>query len=177
MGKRLALSLALLAAFAVPRSAPAQLLAGGVGPAFPVGDFQQQFDPGTGLMLSGRLSLSIFPLIQLQLEATTVQGWELSSGLGDPADYTITTGGANLAVHFVRVASVRPYALGGLLIARQNEAVDDDGAWNWGYQIGAGLDLKVGPLKPFAEVRWVSVAAPGSTRHTYVPLLFGIKIL
>jgi hypothetical protein len=173
MLKRFALALVLAAGLTVPRSAPGQLVAGGAGPVFPIGDFNQQFDPGTGFMLSGRLNLGLFPLIQLQLEATTVQGWEL----GDPTDYVITTGGVNLAVHFVRVASVRPYALGGLLIARQNEAVDDDGAWSWGYQIGGGLDLKVGPLKPFAEVRLVSVDAPGSIRHTYVPLLFGIKLL
>jgi hypothetical protein len=170
------LSTAVLAAAAPVR---AQLLTGGVAPAFPIGDFKDLLDPGTGFLLSARLNLPLFPLVQLQAELTRVQGFELAGGDEGPVDLGLTTGGANLALHFIRVALVRPYVLAGVLGARESrtDALTDDSSWRFGYQSGVGLDFSLGPLTPFAELRWVSLDGPGAVRYTYVPVVIGLKIL
>ena len=173
--------LAVLMGTLVAASKPvaAQLLSAGVGPAFPTGNFKDLSDPGTGVLLSGRLNLGILPLVQLQIELSTVRGWDTASIEGDET-IRVTSGGANLALHFVRLASIRPYVLAGLIGSVQSlegglgESEDD---FHFGYQTGAGLDFRLGPLTPFVELRWVSLDGPDDQRYTYVPLLIGIKIL
>lgn len=176
--RKLALCAALMA---LPPVAHAQLVSGAVGPTFPTGRFNELSQAGTGMLLSGRLNLSVLPLLQLQFELTTVRGWQFGETTTEgPRDLGITTGGANLALHFVRVATIRPYALAGLVGSNQSRTgggLGDDDSFRFGYQTGLGLDFKLGPLTPFAEVRWVSLDMEGDDRLTYVPVLFGIKIL
>ena len=176
--RKLALCAAVLA---LPSLAHAQLVSGAVGPTFPTGRFNELTQPGTGMLLSGRLNLNVLPLLQLQLELTTVRGWQFGETSPEgPRDLGLTTGGANLALHFVRVATVRPYALAGLIGSNQSRTgggLGDGDSFRLGYQTGLGLDVKLGAFTPFAEVRWVSLDMEGDDRLTYVPVLFGIKIL
>jgi opacity protein-like surface antigen len=165
--------------FAAPSTLRAQLVTGGIGPVYPTGNFHDITNPGTGWMLSGRVNLSLLPLVQLQLELSTVQGWESASVEGNES-LRLTSGGANLALHFVRVATLRPYVLAGVFGSNQkfsSPTLPDDNSFRFGYQTGVGLDMKLGPITPFAEVRWVSLDAPGDIRFTYVPVLLGIKLL
>lgn len=178
---RLIVPSALIAALiGTPALAGAQLVSGGVGPVFPTGEFKSESDPGTGLILSGRVNLSILPLLQLQVELTSIRGWQFGVGDEGPADLGVTTGGANLALHFIRVAVVRPYVLAGLVGSTQSvtlEGVTDEDDFRFGYQTGAGLDFRIGPVTPFVELRWVSLDGPGDIRLSYVPLVLGIKLL
>lgn len=178
---RLARSALLWAALiAAPAPSYAQLLAAGAGPVWPTGDFDDQYNPGQGLLLSGRVNLGVFPFLQLQFELATLQGLELASGTATPSDLSLTTLGANLALHFIRVGTFRPYALAGVFGSQQSvsgAATEEDDEYRVGYQAGLGLDIKLGPLTPFAEFRWASVDAPGDIRYTYSPLLLGLKIL
>jgi hypothetical protein len=164
----------LLLSVAAVSPAAAQLASGGFGAAFRAGDFKSAYDLGTGFALSGRLHLPLAPFLQWQPELGYAR-WS-----GDGAELTMLRPGANLALHGIRLGSSRPYLLAGVFFARERltgTAVDDDTAWRFGTQVGAGADFRAGPVSPFAELRWVSPDAPGSLRYTHVLVLIGLKVL
>ena len=51
-----------------------------------------------------------------------------------------------------------------------------DGGVHFGYQIGGGIDFKLGPLRPFVEYRWIELDGPGDVNVKYYPLIFGVGI-
>ncbi len=164
----------LLFALGAASPAAAQLASGGFGAAFRTGDFKSEFDLGTGFALSARLHLPLAPFLQWQPELGYVR-WS-----GDGAELTMLRPGVNLALHGLRLGAARPYLLAGVFFARQRlagAAVDDDTAWRFGTQIGAGADFRAGPVSPFTELRWVNPDAPGNIRYTHVLLLIGLKVL
>jgi len=166
----LAVQLLLLAT-----SARAQLITAGAGPAYPKGDFKSELGVGNALFLSGRVNLSLL-VFSLQLElAHTDWDWEES---GAPNSLEVWQPGVNLAFHFIRVGPVRPYVLAGVLGSNQKlvTPTSDDSGVHFGYQAGAGVDFKLGPLKPFVEFRWVQLDGPGGLTVKYSPLLFGVGI-
>jgi opacity protein-like surface antigen len=77
-----------------------------------------------------------------------------------------------------RVGPVRPYILAGVIGSNldiQTASVDDSGV-HFGYQVGGGIDFKLGPLRPFVEYRWIELDGPGDVNVKYYPLIFGIGI-
>ena len=73
---------------------------------------------------------------------------------------------------------MRPYILAGVIGSNQDfqTATLDDSGVHFGYQAGAGIDFKLGPLRPFVEYRWVNLDGPGDISLKYSPLIFGIGI-
>lgn len=155
--------------------ARAQLITAGLGPAYPNGDFKSELGLGNALFVSGRVNLSLL-VFSLQFElAHTDWDWDES---GTTNSLEVWQPGVNLAFRFIRVGPVRPYVLAGVLGSNQKltTATSDDSGVYFGYQAGAGLDFKLGPLKPFVEFRWVQLDGPGDLTVKYTPLLFGIGI-
>lgn len=163
----------LLGLFASP--ARAQLVSVGAGPAFPAGEFDSQLNPGTGFYYSGRANLSLL-FLTLQFELAHVQwnwddpGGEASASLWQPA--------INLGFRFIRVGPVRPYILAGVMGSNQSfeSATSEDSSVRFGWQAGAGIDFKLGPLRPFVEYRWVELDGPGDLNVKYSPLILGVGI-
>ena len=173
MRRRFVEAIAFLSILAAPLDA--QLVSAGAGPAFPGGEFKDRFDPGNGLYLTGRANLS-FAFLTLQLELSRIS-WSFTDDAGD-ASVEIWQPGANLGFRFIRVGPVRPYILAGVVgsnLSIETQDVEEDGL-HFGYQVGAGVDFKLGPLRPFVEYRWVSVDGPGDVTVKYYPLIFGIGI-
>ena len=159
----------------VPTQSSAQLVSVGGGPAFPGGEFQSQFNPGNGVYLTGRANLS-FAFLTLQLELSHVN-WDYTDAGGD-ASVELWQPGANLGFRFIRVGPIRPYILAGVVgtnLSMNTQSVEEDG-YHFGYQAGAGVDFKLGPLRPFVEYRWISIDGPGDVTVKYYPLIFGIGI-
>ncbi|HKP29386.1 MAG TPA: outer membrane beta-barrel protein, partial [Gemmatimonadales bacterium] len=138
-------------------------------------DFKERFDPGNGTYFTGRANLS-FAFLTLQLELAHTS-WSFEDADGD-ASVDIWQPGANLGFRFIRVGPVRPYVLAGVIGSNldiQTATVDDSGV-HFGYQIGGGIDFKLGPLRPFVEYRWIELDGPGDVNVKYYPLIFGIGI-
>ena len=155
--------------------ARAQLISAGAGPAFPYGDFNSQLDPGTGFYFSGRANLSLL-FLTIQFELAHVD-WSWNDAGGE-ATAKVWQPAINLGFRFIRVGPVRPYILAGVLGSNQefkSEDVNESGV-HFGYQAGAGIDFKLGPLRPFVEYRWVNLDGPGDVTVKYSPLIFGIGI-
>ena len=159
--------------FAAPLNA--QLVSVGVGPAYPGGEFKERFDPGNGTYFTGRANLS-FAFLTLQLELAHIK-WSFQDAEGD-ASVNIWQPGANLGFRFISDGPVRPYILAGVIGSNldiSTATVEDSGV-HFGYQIGAGIDFKLGPLRPFVEYRWIELDGPGDVNVKYYPLIFGIGI-
>jgi len=158
-----------------PAAASAQLVSVGAGPAYPGGDFKSQFNPGNGFYFSGRANLS-FAFLTLQLELAHT-AWSFTDAGGD-ASIDIWQPGANLGFRFIRVGPIRPYILAGVIgsnLSFETQSVEEDG-YHFGYQVGAGVDFKLGPLRPFVEYRWIELDGPGEVKVKYYPLIFGVGI-
>lgn len=155
--------------------ARAQLVSAGLGPAFPAGEFNSELEAGTSLFLSGRVNLSLL-VFQLQFELAHTS-WGVTETAGD-ADLEIWQPAVNLAFRFIRVGPVRPYVLAGVVGSNQKIATptSEESDVRFGWQAGAGVDFKLGPLKPFVEFRVVNLDGPGDVSVKYSPLLFGIGI-
>lgn len=169
--------LLLLGTLAIPTALRGQLVSAGFGPAFPTSRMQSSLDPGTGLMLFGRVSLPVFPLLDVQVElARTTWAWRD----GAARELSILQPGAVAVLPLGTVSSVRPYLMAGASFSRQkltSTGLDDDTAWRFGYQAGLGAEYRGSVVTPFVELRWVSLDAPGSVRYTFVPLLVGVRVL
>ena len=160
---------------AAPTPSSAQLVSAGAGPAYPGGEFKERFNPGNGTYFTGRANLS-FAFLTLQLELAHVS-WSFEDADGD-ASVDIWQPGANLGFRFIRVGPVRPYILAGVIGSNldiQTASVEDSGV-HFGYQVGGGIDFKLGPLRPFVEYRWIELDGPGDVNVKYYPLIFGVGI-
>lgn len=170
---RLRLPLAALLLL-LPAPAAAQLMAG-LGPTVPNGRFNRDADIGVFAM--ARAGAGLLPL-SLQFEASYA-AFDLADA-ADGGDLRLRTVGlaGNAAAHLIRVGAVRPYAFGGLIAAirRESEGSASRSSLRFGYQLGGGVDFALGPVKPFVEVRYVSVDGPGDVRDTHVPLLAGLRL-
>ena len=158
-----------------PTPVSAQLVSAGAGPAYPGGEFKERFDPGNGTYFTARANLS-FAFLTLQLELAHTS-WSFTDAGGD-ASIAIWQPGANLGLRFIRVGPVRPYVLAGVIgsnLSFETQDVDEDG-YHFGYQVGAGVDFKLGPLRPFVEYRWIELDGPGDVNVRYYPLIFGVGI-
>jgi len=155
--------------------ARAQLLTVGAGPAFPGGDFNAELSPGNALLLSARANVSLF-FLSLQFElAHSNWDWEEAGG---ESSLDVWQPAVNLAFRFIRVGPVRPYVLAGVLGSSQKltTATTEDSGVHFGYQAGAGVDFKLGPLKPFVEFRWIQLDGAEDLNVKYTALLFGLGI-
>jgi opacity protein-like surface antigen len=173
MPRRIVTVLVLLGLCAAPLRA--QLISAGAGPAYPGGEFKDTFNPGNGFYFSGRANLS-FAFLTLQLELAHTS-WSFTDTAGD-ASIDMWQPGANLGFRFIRVGPVRPYVLAGVIgsnLSIETAQVDDSGL-HFGYQVGAGIDFKLGPLRPFVEYRWIELDGPGDVNVKYYPLIFGVGI-
>jgi opacity protein-like surface antigen len=160
---------------AVP--ARAQLVSAGVGPAYPSGDLKDRLNTDNALFVTARVNATLaFFSLQFELSHTD---WNWDDG-GTEAKLDIWQPAINLGFHFIKVGPVRPYVLAGVLGSNQKitTASDPDGesGVHFGYQGGAGVDFKLGPLRPFVEFRLVSLDGPGDLSVRYTPLIFGIGI-
>jgi hypothetical protein len=158
------------------RDAAAQLMVG-IGSAFPAGEFKTARQASTGWAASGRLGMSLLVLaIQFEASYTRMEMADLQDVGTRPLSRTAA--GGNAAVHFIRVGGVRPYVLAGVFFGARRAGANGAGetSWRFGHQAGAGVDVASGPLRPFAELRYVSGDAPGRVRDTYVALLAGLRL-
>ena len=175
--RKVSLVFAPLALLALVTAAPAraQLVSAGAGPAYPGGEFKEQFNPGEGFYFSGRANLSFaFLTVQFELAHTA---WSFNDSAGE-ASVDMWQPGVNLGFRFIRVGPVRPYILAGVIGSNLNidTAQLEDSGVHFGYQVGAGIDFKLGPLRPFVEYRWIELDGPGDVNVKYYPLIFGIGI-
>ncbi len=97
---------------------------------------------------------------------------------GGEADLEIWQPAVNLAFRFIRVGPVRPYVLAGIVASNQKIATptSEESDVRFGWQAGAGVDFKLGPLRPFVEYRVVNLDGPGDVSVKYSPLIVGIGI-
>jgi opacity protein-like surface antigen len=168
---------AMLAGLAAP-PAHAQLLAAGLGPAWPSGDLEDRFNADNALFITGRVNASLaFLMLQFELSHTD---WNWEDG-GSEAKLDIWQPAINLGFRFIRAGPVRPYVLAGVLGSNQKITTssdpEGDSGVHFGYQAGGGIDFKVGPLRPFVEFRVVKIDGPEAIDVRYMPLIFGIGIL
>ena len=169
----------VLAAVALlaPQRASAQLIAAGAGPAYPSGDLESRFNADNALFITGRLNATLaFLMLQFELSHTD---WNWDDG-GTEAKLDIWQPAINLGFRFIRVGPVRPYILAGVLGSNQKLTTtsdpDGDSGVHFGYQAGAGVDFKIGPLRPFVEFRAVKLDGANDLDVRYYPLIFGIGI-
>jgi hypothetical protein len=169
------LVLALLLAVLRAPTLGAQIVVG-LGPLLPIGDLNARLDARPGWTASARLGVGL-PLASFQFEWSYARfrfADAQDAGLRSVSRFAV---GTNLVVQ-VPVGLVRPYAvIGGSVGSRRvTEMTFQETSWRAGYHLGGGVDLSVGPVKPYLEVRYTSVDAPGNIRDTYIPVIVGFKV-
>lgn len=158
--KRVLLGLIALGSIAASSPAAAQRprLSLGVGGVMPSGDYGTLDNVGWNLL--GALEVGL-PKSPLAVRADVVYG-QTTHGSSFPSGSTTLSGVSADAVYHIGAPAVpvRLYLLAGA--GYYHVDIDGTSQSKPSYNLGTGLSLGVGPMKLFAEARYISVLTSGS---------------
>src|SRR5512139_3149326 len=174
MMRRLAWFTAILIFGSGPLAAQSVWLGG--GPTFPMSDFSSYAK--TGWMASAGVGFGLGSGDRLSLQLEGVYG---SNNHDTEGDKTNLYGGlVNVAYQLGNTGKLHPYAFGGVGVLAQDfssENVDDENEGSAGkmaYQFGAGLDIPLGKLGLWVDVRYLARAESYAT--AVIPVMAGIYV-
>ena len=152
------LVLSTLALALVAASAAAQIgFQIGAGMTIPQGDYGDAAGSGWNAMGAATFTL---PALPVKIRADL--GYHSNPSADDAFDVTeniISLSGD--AMFSFAPGPISPYILGGVTwgsaSASGDDAVTTESSTDFGYNIGGGLNFGLGPLKLFAEARWMSI--------------------
>jgi opacity protein-like surface antigen len=94
--------------------------------------------------------------------------------VGDPGDLRVISGVANVVYKFGGVMA-RPYVLGGVGLFNVGITEGDGDPENeFGFNVGAGLELPLSGITAFADIRYQSIQTEGDA-FNLVPIRVGIR--
>jgi len=140
----------------------------GVGATMPMGTYGDVDKMGVNLLGVVQFSLAETTPIHLRIDGI----YSSTSHDGVSGSTSILGGNVSALYHFAAPrATARPYILGGLGL--YNVAAFGTSATKIGFGFGGGVLFGLGGFHAFAEARYLSVQASGSSL-TFVPLTVGL---
>lgn len=147
-------------------------IAGGL--SVPTGDAGDVFD--AGYLVGGLLEFSR-PASPLAFRAEVdYQRFSIkeSVAVGNPSDARLISGVANVLYKFPGMMA-RPYVLGGVGLFNVGATTEgSDSSNEFGFNLGAGLELPLSGITVFGDVRYQSIQTEGSATNL-IPIRVGLR--
>jgi len=174
---RFAFAAAAVAAltFAAPAQSQSLLpfaVEGRTGLAFPTGDFGNAL--GTGYSVGANVSFNVLPAVAVYGGYSYTQ-FDFDDDLGGDDSFNVKglEAGARLRLPMVGLS---PYLKGGVVYYNGGVSGGPDVDNELGFQVGAGLDYRLGPVVSFTpEVSYVSVPAERGPDASFVRADVGLR--
>jgi hypothetical protein len=168
--KRVLLGLIALGSIAASSPAAAQTprLSLGVGGVMPSGDYGTVDNVGWNLL--GALEVGL-PKSPIGVRADFIYGQTTHGDLFPTGSTTVSGVSADVVYHIgASGVPIKLYVLGG--VGYYHVGIDDASETKPSYNAGTGLSFGVGPMKLFAEARYISVLTSNSAM-TFFPVNLG----
>lgn len=140
------------------------------GASIPTGDFSNGVN--TGWNLNGHLGLAT-PMLPVSFRGDVgYNNWGAKGG-GSAHMWNLT---GNAVFTIPNPTGVSPYIIGGLGAYKPGfsyNGVTANSNWNFGYNVGAGVNLPLSGFNTFIEAKYVHVNTQGGNSQ-FVPITFGV---